>query len=65
MNLFGRAEGINSAISHLADNVFLLQYHLDGSVQRSFIVVKTRATMHDQRPRPLTIGRGGVELADA
>ena len=61
---FGFEEGSVSNISHLSDNVFLLRYLLDGTVDRSFIVLKTRATMHEQQPRAFSIGSGGIDLND-
>lgn len=60
---FGFEEGSVSNISHLSDNVFLLRYLLDGTVDRSFIVLKTRATMHEQQPRAFTIGSSGMDLS--
>jgi circadian clock protein KaiC len=61
---FGSNQISNSAISHLTDNVVLLRYGFDGdSVVRSCIVLKTRATSHEQAVRPFRIGPAGLDFA--
>ncbi len=52
-------------LSHLADNVIVLQYvRGTGSVTRTLTVLKTRATRHDHRVRPYEITPQGLTLID-
>jgi len=52
-------------LSHLADNVIVLQYvRGTGSVTRTLTVLKTRATRHDYRVRPYEITPRGLSLSD-
>ncbi len=52
-------------ISHLSDNVIILQ-HVPGaqSMQRTLLIAKSRASWHDPRLRPFTIGPHGVEIGE-
>jgi circadian clock protein KaiC len=52
-------------VSHLSDNVLLLQYLGDGAaIRRAIIVLKTRATKHDTHVREFTITADGITLGD-
>jgi circadian clock protein KaiC len=63
-DLFGGSQVSASAISHLTDNLLLLRYGLEGdTVGRSCMVLKTRATSHEQSVRPFSIGPKGLEFA--
>jgi circadian clock protein KaiC len=54
-----------SAVSHLSDNVVLLNYVKDGnSISRAMCVIKTRASRHEPGIHPFTIGPDGIEAAD-
>ena len=60
-DMFGGPQASDSKISHLADNVILLTYRLgEDAVERSMIVVKARATRHDQSIRRFEIGPSGI-----
>jgi circadian clock protein KaiC len=53
-------------LSHLADNVIVLQYARDtAQVTRTLTVLKTRATTHDHVVRPYEITSAGLTLADS
>jgi circadian clock protein KaiC len=50
-------------VSHLADNVILLQYVRSASdVRRALTVLKTRASKHRPEIREFTIRREGIVL---
>ena len=54
-------------LSHLADNVIILQYDQDGAsrrVMRTLTVLKTRATRHDPTVRHYEITSEGLTLAE-
>lgn len=54
-------------LSHLADNVIILQYDQDGAtrrVMRTLTVLKTRATRHDPTVRHYEITSEGLSLAE-
>lgn len=56
----------DSAVSHLSDNVILLNYVKDDdSISRAMCVIKTRASRHEPGIRPFTIGPHGIEAADS
>ena len=56
----------DSAISHLSDNVVLLQFLRGRSrVQRAMSVLKTRASMHEPVIREFAITGDGIVLGDA
>jgi circadian clock protein KaiC len=53
------------ALSHLSDNVVLLQYEPEGdTLRRTITVLKTRASAHEPRRHDYTIGPAGITLAD-
>jgi circadian clock protein KaiC len=55
----------DSGISPICDNVLLLQHALsDSRMKRSVIVLKTRASVHDDHVRGFTIGSKGVVLEE-
>jgi circadian clock protein KaiC len=62
--------GVNSlsdfAVSHLSDNVVMLNYYKEhGSLMRAMSVIKTRASRHDSSVRQFEIGPGGIIVSDA
>ena len=60
-DLFGLSSVMESQISHLADNVVLLRYDIaHGAVERTAMVLKTRAGRHDPRLRRFEITDGGM-----
>ena len=64
-DLFSPGRLSQFALSHLADNAVVLDYHREGrAVNRSLAIVKTRASHHDPAMRPFSIGPDGVSLAD-
>jgi len=63
--LFGVTQLSEYGISHLSDNVVLLQFLLDGSdVKRAISVIKTRGTAHDSHVRRFDITRDGFVLGE-
>jgi len=64
-DLFTATRLSDQGVSHLSDNVLLLQYLRDGaSVRRAITVLKTRATKNDTQVREFTITTGGITLGD-
>jgi circadian clock protein KaiC len=56
----------DEGLSHLADNIILLQYvRGTSSVTRTLTVLKTRATRHDNVVRAYEITSRGMSLVDA
>jgi circadian clock protein KaiC len=52
-------------VSHLCDNVVLLQYTRDGAtVRRALTVLKTRASRHEPEIREFRITPEGILLGD-
>jgi circadian clock protein KaiC len=52
-------------ISHLSDNVILLQYlRADTRIRRTVTVLKSRASAHDQEVREFEITSGGIVLGE-
>jgi circadian clock protein KaiC len=52
-------------ISHLSDNVILLQYLRDDSrIRRTVTILKSRASAHDPEIREFEIASGGIVLGD-
>ena len=52
-------------VSHLSDNVLLLQYIRDGAaIRRAVTVLKTRATKNETQVREFTITADGITLGD-
>src|SRR3954469_17548972 len=63
--LFGVTQLSEYGISHLSDNVVLLQFLLDNSdVKRAISVIKTRGTAHDSHIRQFEITGDGFVLGD-
>jgi len=61
-----RAQRISDpGISHLSDNVILLQYlRAESQVKRALTVLKTRASRHDPLIREFVITAHGIELGE-
>ncbi len=60
---FTFAGSIETALSHLADNIILLGYRIDGStVRRAMHVLKSRASDHDPEIHEFTIGADGITI---
>ena len=54
-----------STISHLADNIVLLGYQVDGStVKRGILVLKSRASEHDHDVREFQITADGLDIGE-
>jgi circadian clock protein KaiC len=55
----------NTAVSHLADNIILLGYQVDGAtVRRGIHVLKSRGSDHDPDVRELEIRGDGMAVLD-
>ena len=64
--LFGLTSLSEHGISHLSDNVVLLQFlHGDSEIKRAIAVLKTRGSAHDARMRQFEITSEGFALGDA
>lgn len=62
-DLFGVERLSEFGISHLSDNVVLLNYFIDqGSIKRAISVTKTRASRHEPEIREFTIEPRGIVL---
>jgi circadian clock protein KaiC len=62
-DLFETTNLSEHGISHLADNVVLLEYvRQDASLRRALTVLKTRASRHEPETREYTITAGGIVL---
>ena len=60
---FTFAGSIETTLSHLADNIILLGYRIDGTtVRRAIHILKTRASDHDPEIREFTIGPDGISI---
>jgi circadian clock protein KaiC len=60
---FAFAGSIGTSLSHLADNIVLLGYQVDGHrVRRVLHVLKSRGTAHDQAIHEFEIGPDGVQI---
>lgn len=65
-SLFGISRISEEGISHLSDNVVLLQFiHGDASLERAITVLKTRASSHEPEVREFKITDGGIVLGGA
>ncbi len=63
-DMFGVTSGMDSQISHLADNLVVLRYLVEaGSVQRAAMVLKTRGSQHDPHLRTFTITGDGIQFS--
>jgi len=64
--LFGATQLSEYGISHLSDNVVLLQFVLqDSDVKRAISVIKTRGSAHDSHVRQFEITSDGFVLGEA
>jgi circadian clock protein KaiC len=64
-DLYGPERFSELAVSALADNGVVLNYHHEsGALTRSLAVVKTRASRHDLTTRQFSIGPGGISFGD-
>ncbi len=62
-DLYASGQFSGLAVSHLADNGIVLNYHHEeGTLSRSLAVVKTRASRHDLAMRQFSIGRDGISF---
>jgi circadian clock protein KaiC len=62
-DLFGVTRLSEYGISHLSDNVVLLQFlRGDSELKRAITVLKTRGSAHEQHPRQYNITSNGVTL---
>jgi len=63
--LFGTTRLSEQGISHLSDNVVLLQFVVDDAeIKRAISVVKTRSSAHDPHIRQFDITSEGFVLGD-
>jgi circadian clock protein KaiC len=52
-------------VSHVADNVVMLQYlRQPAGIRRTLTILKTRASLHEPRVREFTITPEGITLGD-
>ena len=64
-DLFRSERLSDGAVSHLSDNVVLLNYIYErDSIKRAVSVIKSRASYHEPDVRPFVIGPDGIALAD-
>jgi circadian clock protein KaiC len=64
--LYGLSQLSKQSVSHLADNVVLLQYQdAGGAMSRTLTVLKSRGASHDPRIRPFEISESGIALASS
>jgi len=62
--LYGLTQLSEHSVSHLADNVVILQYRDSGrTVSRTLTVLKTRSASHDPHIREFQISTNGITLA--
>jgi circadian clock protein KaiC len=62
---FAFAGTIGTALSHIADNIVLIGYQVDGSdVRRAIHVLKSRGSAHDQGIFEFTVAADGVHIGD-
>ncbi|HEV7828340.1 MAG TPA: ATPase domain-containing protein [Pseudonocardiaceae bacterium] len=63
-DLYGLTQLSEHSVSHLADNVVILQYRDSGQVvSRTLTVLKTRSASHDPHIREFQISTNGITLA--
>jgi circadian clock protein KaiC len=63
--LFAMERVSENGLSHLSDNVLLLQYlREEDRLQRTLTVLKTRASRHDPVVRPYEITADGITLVN-
>jgi circadian clock protein KaiC len=64
-DLFRSERLSDGAVSHLSDNVVLLNYIREhDSIKRAVSVIKSRASYHEPDVRTFVIGPDGILLAD-
>ncbi len=64
-DLFSTRSLSDNAVSHLSDNVIMLNYYkANGSINRSISVIKSRASGHDPAMRQFTIDEKGITVGD-
>ena len=64
-NLFGVTQLSEYGISHLSDNVILLQFlRGDSELKRALSILKTRGSAHEPATRQYEITSKGVRLGD-
>jgi len=64
-DLFDIVRVSEQGMSHLSDNVLLLQYiRRDSRIERALTVLKTRASRHDPEVRSFEITRDGIVLGE-
>jgi circadian clock protein KaiC len=64
-DLFQTQRLSEQGVSHVSDNVVLLQYRpLQARVKRTLTVLKTRASLHEPQIREFTITSEGITLGD-
>ncbi|HEX8159253.1 MAG TPA: ATPase domain-containing protein [Solirubrobacteraceae bacterium] len=64
-SLFGTANISEDGISHLSDNVILLQFvRAQARLQRAITVIKTRASSHQPEVREFKISTAGIVLGE-
>jgi circadian clock protein KaiC len=62
--LFGVQRLTEYGVSHLSDNVVLLQYQdIESTIARTITILKTRASRHDPRVQEFNITAEGIALA--
>jgi circadian clock protein KaiC len=62
---FAFAGMIGTSLSHIADNILLIGYHVDGSeVRRAAHVLKSRGSAHDQGIYEFTVANSGLRIGD-
>jgi circadian clock protein KaiC len=65
-DLFGTTRLSDNGVSHLSDNVILLQYlRCDSQIRKALTVLKARASRHDPAVRQYTITDSGITLGKA
>jgi circadian clock protein KaiC len=64
-DLFSTRSLSDNAVSHLSDNVIMLNYYrANGSINRAISVIKSRASGHDPAIRQFTIDERGITIGD-
>jgi circadian clock protein KaiC len=62
---FAFAGTFGSSISHIADNVVIIGYHVDGSaVRRAVHILKSRGSAHDQQIYEFTLSSSGLTIGE-
>src|SRR6185436_11025102 len=62
---FAFAGTFNTSLSHIADNILLIGYRVDGSeVRRAVHVLKSRGSAHDQQVYEFTVSSDGLKIGE-